>query len=69
MKKLKKKRKKGEAERNRKMPVASVSVSGFSTAVSGQFSLVQCSFTSTETIRTTRDTGSPGRPPRLSHSS
>ena len=40
------------------MPVASVSV-GFSTAVSGQFSLVQCCFTSTETIRTTRDLGEP----------
>ena len=31
-------------------------------------STVQCSFTSTETIRLVR-TGSPGRPPRLSHSS
>ena len=31
-------------------------------------SLVQCCFTSTETIRLVR-TGSPGRPPRLSHSS
>ena len=29
---------------------------------------VQCRFTSTETIRLVR-TGSPGRPPRLSHSS
>ena len=31
-------------------------------------SMVQCCFTSTETIRLIR-TGSPGRPPRLSHSS
>ena len=31
-------------------------------------STVQCCFTSTETVRLTR-TGSPGRPPRLSHSS
>jgi len=31
-------------------------------------SMVQCCFTSTETIRLGR-TGSPGRPPRLSHSS
>ena len=30
---------------------------------------VQCCFTSTETIRLIRDEGSPGRPPRLSHSS
>ena len=30
--------------------------------------MVQCCFTSTETIRLVR-TGSPGRPPRLSHSS
>ena len=30
--------------------------------------LVQCCFTSTETVRLIR-TGSPGRPPRLSHSS
>ena len=31
-------------------------------------SMVQCCFTSTETVRLVR-TGSPGRPPRLSHSS
>ena len=31
-------------------------------------SMVQCCFTSTETVRLIR-TGSPGRPPRLSHSS
>ena len=31
-------------------------------------SMVQCCFTSTETVRVIR-TGGPGRPPRLSHSS
>ena len=31
-------------------------------------STVQCCFTATETVRLVR-TGSPGRPPRLSHSS
>ena len=40
----------------------------FGTNCDQYLSMVQCCFTSTETIRLVR-TGSPGRPPRLSHSS